>query len=253
MENLKDKLIREAESLRKKKYLLFFIPISNPDYESSADKFRELSSLCQTKEEKLKYLLESVNTYLLNPIEYNRYNAFLIYQNIAEIYESDSLAIKYFILSGDMALSCNKENLAAKSYEKAFEISTNINEKINLMNKIVQCYNTNSWKHHKQNSLKILASLLFENGEYEKAAGNYLLIKSSLYNMCAGICYYLEGVESDLDVENEHKKIYESLSKGNEEIKKSVDEYVENNGVDKDVKKVLQVLLDKMSPENDIL
>ncbi|KAK6089195.1 hypothetical protein P3W45_001822 [Vairimorpha bombi] len=252
MDNLKRKLLKEAESLRETKRI-FFIPLSYPDYESSADKFKEVSLMCIEKSEKIKYLKEAAKTYLMNPVEYNRYNTYLVYQDIAEMYREGEEAVDYFIQSGDMALSCNKESLAAKSYEKASELCDNTENKIKLLSKIVKCYDNNSWKHHRTNALKILSFELFKNGEYEKAASNFLLIKSSIYTLCAGMCYYLAGVDSDLEVDNEHKEVYDSLFKDETKIVKAIENFLDNHSVEKDVRNIMEICIDKMNPDNDIL
>lgn len=253
MENLKNKLLREAKALKTTKKILFFIPVSSPDYESSAEKFREVAQMCHDKQEKINYLLEATKSYLMNPVEYNRYNTYLIYLDIAEIYGEGHEAINLYIKSGDMALSCDKKSLAARSYEKASDLSDDINKKIELMSKIVECYDSKSWENHRIHALKQLAFTLFKNGEYEKAAQNFLLIKSSIYNLCAGICYYLVGVDTDLEVSNEHIEVYEALSKGPEELRKSIEHYLDNYAVEKEVRKIMETVVEKMRPENDIL
>lgn len=256
MEEIKNKLIKQAEKLRKKEKFPFNL-FSSPDYESSADKFKEAAGMSSSKEEKIKLLKESASTYLMNPLEYNRYNSFLIYGEISELYKNDPEEfVKYARMAGDMAITCNRENLAANSYEKAVDVLIQQNNKkdaIDLMRKIAECYDNSCWKHHHTNSLKKLAFLEFTTGDYEEAAKDFLKIKKNIYTLCAGVCYYLAGVDSDLDISGEEAVIYKAFDKSPEEVRVAIDLYMENNSVDKEVRNVLNASVEMLKPENDIL
>ncbi|EQB62084.1 hypothetical protein NAPIS_ORF00344 [Vairimorpha apis BRL 01] len=209
--------------------------------------------MCTNKTERLKYLHESVNTYLLNPVEYNRYNAYLLYQDIALLQQNNKDKQFYFIKAGDMALSCNKENLAATAYEKACNISDDINLKIDLSYKMIECYNDSSWKFHRQQVQKQLAFLLCRNCEYEKAALLFLELGTNFYKFVGGICYFLGGIESDLDVSGDEGCVYECLNKDMSEVKVCLEKYLDNHVVESEVRMLFEKVLCGSSPENDIL
>ncbi|KAF9760586.1 hypothetical protein NGRA_3105 [Nosema granulosis] len=256
MEDIKNKLIKQAEKLRKKERFPFNLFYS-PDYESSADKFKEAAGMASNKEEKISLLKESASTYLMNPLEYNRYNCYLIYGEISELSKNRPVEfVEYAKKAGDMAISCNRENLAANSYEKAVDVliqEKKNREAIELMRKIAECYDNSCWKHHHTNSLKKLAFLEFSTGEYEQAAKDFLGLKKNIYTLCAGVCYYLAGIASDLDISGEEEVVYKAFSKTPEDVQVAIDLYMENNSVEKEVRNVLNASVEMLKPENDIL
>lgn len=253
----KNRKLKEAERLRTKGTFPFNL-FSSPDYDASAEIFMEVGNMEEDVSERVRYYEEAAKTYEMERGEYGRYQASQVYEKIAQICEDEhpEKSIAAYKRSGMYSKQCGRESLAAISFQRASEIlkkEGDLNGCLECLQKVAECYCGSNWKHHKRKVMRDIADVYIELGKYGLAAKVFLSFKENVYNFCAFLCYTIEGSPLDLDVNGDEKEICDALERDFNEAHKTIEEYITTHAMISEVKKLLEIVKEKLKPENDIL
>ncbi|ADM11729.1 uncharacterized protein Eint_061230 [Encephalitozoon intestinalis ATCC 50506] len=253
----KTRKLKEAEKLRTKGAFPFNL-FSSPDYESSAEIFMEIGNMEEETSEKIRYYEEAAKTYEMEDGEYGRYQASQVYEKIAQTCEDEypEKAISAYKKSGMYSKQCGRESLAAVSFQRASEIlrkEGNLEGCLECLQKVAECYCGSSWKHHKKKAMRDIAEVYIELGRYGEAAKIFLGFKENIYTFCGFLCYSIEGTPLDLDVSGDEKEVCNALQGDLNEAHRVIEEYISTHAMLSEVKKLLEIVKERLRPENDIL
>lgn len=253
----KDRKVREAEGLRTKKMFPLSL-FSSPDYEASAEIFTELGNLEENMSKKVWYYEEAAKTYLMGDGEYSRYQAFQMYEKIAQMCEESDArkSIEAYKRSGMYSRQCGRESLAAISFQKAADIMRSEGElegSLECLKMVVECYRGTSWKHHRAKAMKDVAGMYVELGRYGEAAKLFVGFKENIFVFCGFLCYVIEGTASDLEVGGDERAVCDALERDTCTAVKAIDEYMDTHAMINEVRRLLCVVKERLKPEHDIL
>ncbi|KAH9411203.1 hypothetical protein HK407_07g11950 [Ordospora pajunii] len=255
--DLKERRLKEAERLRKKRSfplsLLYY-----PDYDASAEIFMELGNSEDDVGKKVEYYEEAAKTYEMGDGEYSRYLASQAYEKIGEICEETNKrkSVDAYKRSGEYSKQCGRESLAAICFQRAAGLLKSENEfeeAYVYLNKVVECYSGSGWKYHRIKAMKDVAEICIELKRYGEASRIYTGVRESMYLFCAFLCQVIEGVPADTEVGGDEEKLCKAIEEGGDKAVKAIGEYMLTHAMSKEVKMLLEIILEMLQPENDIL
>ncbi|CAD25488.1 hypothetical protein [Encephalitozoon cuniculi GB-M1] len=253
----KNRKLREAERLRTRGAFPFSL-FSSPDYDASAEIFMELGNMEEQMSEKVMFYEEAARTYEMGEGEYGRYQASQVYEKIAQVCEDEypEKSVDAYRKAGMYSKQCGRESLAAMNFQRAAEILKREGDLVRCLEylqKVAECYCGSNWKHHKRKAMRDIASVYIELGRYGSAAKIFLGFDENIYTFCAFLCHVIEGSPSDLDVSGDEKEVCDALGGDLGAARKSIEEYITTHAMVGEVRKLLEIVKERLRPENDIL
>lgn len=260
--------IRKAEKMRKKPKFPASL-FSGADYIESASLFREIANECTTVEEKVKYIQEAANTYLMDNTEYSQYYAYECYKNIFEILKDEKIeiSIDYYLKGVECLLKTDKKFLAGAEYKKAGDIIEKENPK-----KALEAYE-NAYKmfiqdsnsqFHTKSTLEKIFSILLDRGDLNEAI-NKLEDIEKLYlslnrreikhiKLCKQLLMMLAGkTEFEEALEKKEAELFMKILNSDKQAGRDlIVEFKNSNTCESLVTKILDFVIKQMNPENDI-
>lgn len=256
-EENRNRKLKEAEKLRSKKGFPFNL-FSTLDYDASAGIFVDLGNMEVDVDKKIWYYEEAAKTYLMENVEYSRYQAFQMYEKIAQLCEEKDArrSVEAYKKSGMYSMQCGRESLAAVNFQRAAEIlkkEGDLNGSLECLKMVMECYRGTGWKHHRTKAMKDITNVYVELGKFKEAGELFLIFKENIYIFCAFLCNVMEGSPSDLDINGDEKIICDAIENDMNLAYKVINEYIETHAMIEEVKKLLNIVKEKLKPEHDIL
>ncbi|KHN69465.1 hypothetical protein CWI42_070320 [Ordospora colligata] len=254
---LKERKVKEAERLRKKRSFPFSL-FYHPDYYASAEIFMQLGNSEDDVEKKVEYYEEAAKTHEMDDGEYSKYLASQVYEKIGETCEQTNKrkAVDAYTKSGEYSKRYGRDSLAAICFQRISSLLKSENEieaAYTYLTKVVECYSGSGWKHHRIKAMKDVAETCIELKRYGEASKIYIKLNGNMDLFCAFLCQMIEGVPTDLQVSGDEEKLCKAIEEGGDKAMNAINEYMLTHAMSREVKMLLEIILSRLQPENDIL